>query len=83
MNLQKADVQTDMQTALEGFCREVLEKEDIHPEDDFIRMGGNSIRALKLAEKIYEKYKVEIPYFELIGRPYIRDWAEIILERMV
>ncbi|MCP4158162.1 MAG: AMP-binding protein, partial [bacterium] len=59
-------------------CREILESEDLGMADNFFRMGGNSLKTLKLAAGIEKAFGITFPVVQLFKTPVIRDIANYI-----
>lgn len=69
---------TEIEESLLSLCKEVLEQKDLEINDNFFMMGGNSISAIKLITKIRNRYKVSLSIYEIMNKPYIKNWAEAI-----
>jgi aryl carrier-like protein len=55
----------DAATALRAIWAEVLERTDIGPDDDFFRIGGHSLRALKVAAGIRRTFGVKVQLLDV------------------
>ncbi|MDQ1354641.1 MAG: hypothetical protein QG657_4950, partial [Acidobacteriota bacterium] len=53
---------TDVEIALSGIWKELLNLDKVSIHDNFFDVGGNSMLLLKAANKIKEELKVDIPY---------------------
>ncbi len=61
-------------------CREVLKLEEVKPDDDFFAIGGDSLLALQVYERVRIHYRQEIPLFDLSIEPTIERLA-LVVER--
>lgn len=55
---------------------EILGIEEIEPDDNFFEMGGHSLLAIKIANRIRDRYSVEIPLKNLFQNPSLRGMSE-------
>ncbi len=53
---------TDLEIALSGIWKDLLNLDKVSIHDNFFDLGGNSMLLLKAANKIKEELKVDIPY---------------------
>jgi non-ribosomal peptide synthetase component F len=51
------------------FIRDLLQQQDIGPQDDFMRLGGNSLLAARLLWSVQETYDVEVSMRVLFDQP--------------
>jgi acyl carrier protein len=58
--------------------QEVLRTERIGVNDNFFRVGGNSLKAITLASKIHKTLNIEIPLKEIFSRKTIHEIAKYI-----
>ena len=68
----------NIEKKLKQIFEEILDKRDISIEDDFFELGGDSLAAIKLATKVFEKFKVQIGIKHIFENPTIIKLAEII-----
>ncbi len=57
---------------------ELLGEEQIGIEDDFFRIGGNSLIATQLIARIVKEFKVEVPLREIFKSSTVKELAEYI-----
>jgi amino acid adenylation domain-containing protein/thioester reductase-like protein len=57
---------------------EILQKENISIEENFFELGGDSLSAIKLITKIFEKLKVQIKIKDIFENPSIIELAKVI-----
>ncbi|RKH40143.1 phosphopantetheine-binding protein [Corallococcus sicarius] len=69
---------TDMERKLAGWWRELLGVEVVHPEDHFLELGGNSLMATVLANRIEKELGVELSMVDLFTT--LRDVASLCEE---
>ena len=68
----------DMEEKLVVIWREVLGLKQISVEDDFFHVGGDSIKAIQIASRMYrQNYKLEVK--DIFQRPSIRKLAASIV----
>jgi amino acid adenylation domain-containing protein len=63
---------------LVALYRELLGVEDIGIQADFFALGGNSLKAIKLASRIHEMFNLDIPIMQVFKTPRIKDLAPVI-----
>ncbi|WP_367129328.1 amino acid adenylation domain-containing protein [Saccharothrix sp. HUAS TT1] len=57
----------DDEAVLLSMWRELLEVEDIEPDDDFFELGGSSTQAVELALRLRREFDVDIPTDAVFG----------------
>jgi hypothetical protein len=67
---------TDMERALAAIWEEVLGIDRVGARDDFFRLGGHSILAIRVASRIRRDLGVELPLRRLFGTPVLRPLAQ-------
>jgi len=68
----------DIEKKLQIIFEEVLDKQNISTDDDFFELGGDSLSAIKLATKIFERLKVQIGIKSIFDNSSISKLAKII-----
>jgi acyl carrier protein len=63
-----------------AICAKVLRLKNINAEANFMDLGGQSLAALKVVERIREVLDVEIPLRALFECPAIMDVAQVVLD---
>ncbi|WP_245672102.1 condensation domain-containing protein [Nocardia anaemiae] len=64
---------------LRAMLRELLHSEtEIGPEDDYFDLGGNSIIAVQLVERVAETYGFRPKLLDVYERPKVADFAELL-----
>ncbi|WP_233582969.1 phosphopantetheine-binding protein [Corallococcus sp. CA053C] len=66
---------TDMERRLAGWWRELLGVEVVRPEDHFLEIGGNSLMATLLSNRIESELGVEVSMVDLFNT--LRDVAAL------
>lgn len=59
--MTQSDAVTADQVVLESWC-EALDVRDAVPDDDFFNLGGNSLLAVTMLERIEERLGVQVPF---------------------
>lgn len=62
--------------AMHAIWKEVLGMEAIPPGSDFFELGGHSLLAMRIANRIRDRYGVEIPLRSLFRNPTVDGMAE-------
>ncbi|HDR8112236.1 TPA: amino acid adenylation domain-containing protein, partial [Bacillus cereus] len=70
----------ELETEISKIWKCLLGINRIGIDDDFFDMGGNSLKVVSLASKIYENFYVNIPLNKLFKMPTIRQIADYIFE---
>ncbi len=58
--------------------REILAVGTVEPEDDFIALGGQSIKALRLLARVDEMFGVQLELAEVLGNPTLRAVTNLV-----
>ncbi|MEJ6472768.1 amino acid adenylation domain-containing protein [Pseudoalteromonas piscicida] len=64
---------SDEQKVIAEIWKSCLNIDNIHPADDFFQLGGNSLLALHLNEKLQTLFEVQYPVSQLIHSPTLAD----------
>jgi amino acid adenylation domain-containing protein len=70
----------ETEAALLAIWREVLERSDIGPDDNFFDIGGHSMRAVRLAYYLEQSFGVVLPFTVLFEAPTIAELAGRLVE---
>ncbi|MFJ6215509.1 amino acid adenylation domain-containing protein [Streptomyces sp. NPDC092296] len=73
------DPDTPRETIL-GFIRDLLQQEDLGPDDDFMARGGTSLLAARLLWQIQTAFGVEVSMRAFFDRPTASDLAREVQE---
>jgi oxalate---CoA ligase len=69
---------TPLQSELVEIWQEILEIEKISAQDDFLALGGDSIRAVRILARINEKFCESLTLADLFDKPTIADISALI-----
>jgi len=58
--------------------KELLKTETIGPEDNFFRLGGHSLIAIRLVSRIHKEFNLEINIWEVFQYPTIASLARLL-----
>ncbi|MEO1623643.1 MAG: amino acid adenylation domain-containing protein, partial [Bacteroidota bacterium] len=67
-----------MERKIMDIWQQILKKSDIGPEDDFFRMGGHSLRAVRLLNHYYKAFGVRLQLKDLFVYTQLRSQADLI-----
>ncbi len=62
--------------------REIFGREDIGADANYFALGGDSITAVRICAAVQKQYGVELRLFDLLGRPYLSEWKNMIAEKL-
>ena len=68
----------DIELKLTGIWQEILKLQKVGVRDNFFEIGGHSILAINLLEKISKDFNIEIPMVKFFMNPTIRNVANQI-----
>jgi acyl carrier protein len=68
--------ETEMERVLAAIWKEVLGIESVGTRDDFFRLGGHSILAIRVASRIRRDLGIELPLRRLFATPVLGLLAE-------
>jgi len=69
------------QQMLHGIWKEILDREQISIKDSFFEIGGQSIKAIRLINKISSEFGVKLEMRELFTTPVLEDQAILIRQK--
>ncbi len=72
----------DIERELAGIWRELLGLSEVGVKDDFFELGGQSLVAVRLFNKIRKRYGVSLPLSTLFEAPTIAGCAQIVAEEL-
>ncbi|MFC1505218.1 beta-ketoacyl synthase N-terminal-like domain-containing protein [Thermodesulfobacteriota bacterium] len=70
--------QSDVEKTLKRIWQKVLGYQDIKVNENYFELGGNSLMAVSLFDKIEHTYRIRLPLSTLYEAPTIKQLAEII-----
>jgi acyl carrier protein len=76
----------DADTAIERRVAEiwanVLEVSHVARDDDFFELGGNSLLAMSIIERVDEEWEVEVLLYELLESSTVAAFSRVIRQRV-
>lgn len=76
-------VLTETQSAIIDIWKTVLELKEIDCNLDFFELGGDSIKAQRIAQRIDQKYGIRVPFVSVLNAQNARDFAEFVEDMIV
>jgi acyl carrier protein len=76
-----ATPRTPLETALAAIWCEVLAIDAVGIHDQFLDLGGDSLRATQILARVIDRFGVELEHRVLLQAPTIADMAIAILQR--
>lgn len=70
--------QTEVETALAAIWTELLQRPVLSVEESFFNLGGHSLMAVRLFDRIRRRFGADLPISTLFTHPTIRDLADVI-----
>jgi amino acid adenylation domain-containing protein len=74
---------TSVEETLAGIWAEVLGMDRVGTHDNFLDLGGNSLKATQVTSRINNAFCLEIPLRTLFENPTIAELAEVIIQSQV
>jgi amino acid adenylation domain-containing protein len=75
---ERVEPATETEQRLLAIWRSVLGNEDIGSTDDFFRVGGHSLLALRVVLKARKEFGVDLPVASLLTAPTVRELARLL-----
>lgn len=72
--------QNEAEIALAAIWSDILDKEVLSAADNFLTLGGNSLKTIRLAAQIHRHFEVKVPVRELFENPLLTAQARRISE---
>ena len=63
-----------------GIWKEILNVEKIRLKDNYLFLGGNSIKLIQLRLRIQQNFDVELSIYDLFTNPVLKEQAKLIAE---
>lgn len=76
------DAETEVEAALAGLWNEVLGLDRVILDQDFLSLGGSSIRAVGLRDRIEQIYGVELPLQTFFLGTTVRQMAKLLRQNL-
>ncbi|WP_344154166.1 amino acid adenylation domain-containing protein [Kribbella yunnanensis] len=77
-----AEPETELEQALAGLWADVLGVERVGRHDDFFQLGGDSILAVQLMNRLRASFSTEIPLREVVAATTVRQLAAVIEQKL-
>jgi acyl carrier protein len=72
----------DIRDDLLEIWRELLDNEDIQPDDDFTALGGDSIFAMRLIARVFDQFGLELTPGALFDHGNVGAMAVYVASRL-
>ena len=69
---------TEVEKALVEIWGEVLGVEEVGVYDDFFRLGGDSVQAMRILVQIHRRFQVDLPFRNLLESATVAGWGKEI-----
>ena len=69
---------TPKEEAIAAIWMEVLKKDAVSVDDDFIALGGHSLLAIRVLGRLSRKFGVRLPLRTLFDAPTVSQLSEIV-----
>lgn len=66
------------EAGLARLWRSLLGIDLVHPEDDFFALGGQSIDAMRLSNRVRSAFAIELPLTAIFDAPALGDYASVV-----
>src|SRR5262249_10110989 len=80
MEEKKKKASDQVRDAVVQIWAEVLERENIRPNDNFFDLGGDSLKALEVISRLHALLGVELPLIAFFEDPTIDHLSEVLAE---
>ena len=70
--------QTQTEEMLAAIWADILQRRVTSVEESFFNLGGHSLMAVRLFDRIWRRFNIDLPISTLFTHPSIRDLAELI-----
>src|SRR5690606_30524031 len=74
---------TDIEAAIAGIWEELVSTAPTHPDHDWFELGGHSLAAMRLANRVRERFGVQLEATEVFEAPTLRSYAARVAEGVV
>ena len=75
-------VATETQSAIFQIWKTVLSSEEIDPSQDFFELGGDSIKAQRIAQQIEKKFGIRVPFVSILNAKSAKEFAESVEDKL-
>lgn len=74
-NMNKQD---DFLKQIVEIWKEILDCDEISPENEFFELGGDSIKAQRIARKIQKQFNIKVPFISIINSKSVYEFVDTI-----
>jgi len=74
-NNSNSEADADIDRRMQGIWLKALNGADVKPDDDFIQLGGNSLRAMHVITLVREEFGVEVALAKLLDARSLREFC--------
>jgi amino acid adenylation domain-containing protein len=78
-----AEPESPIQEALASIWREVLSIDSVGIDDDFFRLGGHSMLAVRMVARVRDTLGLELPLARVFERPTIRELSASVTRQLL
>lgn len=71
-------LQNEIETKLAEIWSEILGVTGVGRNDNFLKIGGHSLKLMSLISRVYQEFEIELPLGEVFNHPTIGSIAELI-----
>jgi acyl carrier protein len=76
-----SEPRTQVEAQILSIWQQVLQKQSIGIQDDFLALGGDSIMAASILMLVNESFKVDLIFSDLFYAPTISSLADLVQEK--
>ncbi len=73
---------TELEKQLSNYWSELLNQETINLKDNFIERGGDSLKAIRLMNRIKEDFSIQLSFKEVLDNGTLEDFIHLLNQRM-
>ncbi len=71
-------VSATLTAIMDGILSPLLGISDLGPDDDFFRLGGNSLQAMQVTARVRDRFGVEVSLADFFGKPTPRQLESLV-----
>ena len=80
--VRKIELLTETQSKILDIWKQVLDLKEIDSSLDFFELGGDSIRAQRIAQRIEQKFDIRVPFVSVLNARNAREFAESVEDKI-
>lgn len=73
---------TEIQRQILSIYRQILNLDEIDSSLDFFELGGDSIKAQRIAQQIERLFQVRVPFISILNAKSAKEFAEFVEDKM-